>query len=59
MRILLILVIGLAIAGVVLYFFMGSQLQMQSNIQQQESSAQGAADAYKKSQQDMMRQLEQ
>ena len=59
MRMLVLLVIGLAVAGVIAFFFMQQQKEVQGKVVEQQISAQEAADAYRKNQADMMKKLEQ
>lgn len=58
MRFIAMLVIGLAVAGVMLYFFLGQQKMLLVKTQQSQGSAQSAADAYRKNQENMMKQLQ-
>ncbi len=59
MRMLVMLVIGLAVAGTVAFFFLQQQENVQVEVQESQNAAQKAADAYKKNQADMMKKLEQ
>jgi uncharacterized protein HemX len=57
MRLLLLLVIGLAVGGAMLYFFVDQQQNVQENALNMQKAAQEKTDAYKQQQADMMKQL--
>ena len=59
MRMMLMLLLGLAIGGAMLYFFSTNQLNMQAEVMQKQSAAQEKADAYRKNQEKMMKELQQ
>lgn len=58
MRFVMLLVIALAVGAGFLYVFTNAQKQTQGEIEEQQNAAQDAADAYRKNQEDMMRQLQ-
>ena len=58
MRFVMLLVIALAVGAGFLYVFTNAQRQTQGEIEEQQNAAQDAADAYRKNQEDMMRQLQ-
>ncbi len=57
MRILLLLLVALAVGGGVFYVMSGQQQATLVKVQDSQNSAQDKADAYKKNQEDMMKQL--
>ncbi len=58
-RMLALLLVGLGVGAGVYFFAMKQQVAVQANVATQQKSAQKNADAYRKKQEDMMKQLEQ
>jgi CHASE3 domain sensor protein len=59
MKFILMLIIGLAVAGVVLYMFLGQQKMVQQKATESTTSAQDAANAYRENQAKMMKEIQQ
>lgn len=57
MKMLLMLIVGLGVAGVIAYFTLGQNQGMKANVDKSTTSAQDAADAYKANQAKMMKEL--
>lgn len=57
MRLIMLLIIGLAIGGGILYVFSNNQVRTQEKIQVEQNNAKEATDQYRKNQAEMMIQL--
>lgn len=58
MRFIMLLVIALAVGAGFLYVYTNAQKATQAEIQEQQGAAQEATDAYRKNQEEMMRQMQ-
>lgn len=58
MRFIMLLVITLAVGAGFLYVYTNAQKDTQAEIQEQQNAAQEATDAYRKNQEEMMRQMQ-